>query len=207
MASPANPATTTVSVFTRHAPDCPKKADRNWRRCKCRKHLYIFENGHDRTVSAKTRSWEQAETFAQAERDRRSPVNQLLLEIGAGEAKKKALLKSTSITVSDAVDRWLLSLAKRTNETATVRNRAAWRIKVWAKDQGMETVREITPDALDLWRGKRSKNAEKRYNRIGQTSSAHFQSRLKSFFVWCMGTGQIARDPAVLLQPIPLSKA
>ena len=175
-----------MTVFTRHTADCPKAADRYWKRCNCRKSLYIYEGGKVSNISARTRSWEQAERFAQTERDKRDPVKVRLREIEAEEAQKKAFLKATSITVPDAVDRWLLSLTKESTKTDIVRNRVAWRIKAWAEDQGIETVREITPDALDLWRGKWARDAEERYNRIGQTTSAHFQSRLKGFFVWCL---------------------
>lgn len=206
MASENNPATTTVTVFTRHNDDCPKAADRFWKRCKCRKSLYIYEAGKVTNISARTRSWEQAEKVAQAERDKRDPVRVRLQEIEAEEARKRAEVTANSITVPDAVDRWLKSLPKESNKTEVVRARAAWRIKAWAEDQGIETVREITPDVLDFWRGKWAKNAEKRYNRLGQTSSAHFQSRLKAFFIWSLGIGQIDRNPAVLLKPIPLSK-
>ena len=197
--------TTTITVFARHSADCPK-TDPQWKRCDCRKSLYIYEGGKVTYRSANTRSWEQAEKVAQAERDKRDPVKVRLQEIDAEEAKKKALLKSTSITVTDAVDRWLLSLSKESTKTDVVRKRAAWRIKAWAKDQGIETVREITPDALDLWRGKWAKDAEMRYNRIGQTTSAHFQSRLKSFFVWSLATRQITFDPSALLKPRALSQ-
>src|ERR1035437_3879031 len=62
-------ATCTITVFTRHAPDCPKKDDRYWKRCKCRKTLYVYENGHDSILSARTRAWEQAERLAKAERE------------------------------------------------------------------------------------------------------------------------------------------
>ena len=207
MANRINPETPTVTVFTRHSAECPKAADRSWKRCNCRKSVYIYEGGKVKNISAKTRSWAQAEKFAQVERDKRDPATVRLREIEEEEAKRVAALRASSITVADAVDRWLLSLTKESKKTDVIRARAAWRIKAWAEDQGIETVREITPDALDLWRGKWAKDAEKRYNRIGQTTAAHFQSRLKGFFVWCLGTGQINRDPAVLLKPIPLNKA
>jgi hypothetical protein len=203
------PSTTTITVITRHGTykgvECPQ-TDPAYKRCKCRKSLYIYEGGKVTYRSAKTRSWEQAEKVAQAERDKRDPVKVRLQEINAAEAKRKALLKSSSITITDAVDRWLLSLSKESKKTDVVRKRAGWRIKAWAEDQGIETVREITPDALDLWHGKWVKDAEMRYNRLGQTSSAHFQSRLKSFFVWCLATRQITFDPSALLKPIALSK-
>jgi integrase len=198
---------TTISVFTRHSPDCPKASDRTWRRCKCRKALYIYEDGHDHIVSAKTRSWEQAETLAQAERDRRDPVKRRLIEIEAADAEKAALAASKTLSVADATDRWLKSLTRETHETEVIRGKAARRIKEWAADMGIANVSDITPDALDLWRGTWAPDAEKAYSRIGQTSASHFQGRLKSFCRWCVGTGNLKRDPAALLKPIRLNNA
>jgi site-specific recombinase XerD len=48
----------TVDVFVRHATDCSHKDDRYWKRCKCRKWLYI--TGSRKPISAKTRSWDEA---------------------------------------------------------------------------------------------------------------------------------------------------
>src|SRR6516164_3791617 len=48
----------TVDVFVRHATDCSHKEDRYWKRCKCRKWLYI--TGSRKPISAKTRSWDEA---------------------------------------------------------------------------------------------------------------------------------------------------
>src|ERR1035437_5383678 len=63
------PATFTVSVFTRHSPKCPHRDDPLHRTCKCRKSLYLYENGKDSYKSAKTRSWKEAEKQADYERD------------------------------------------------------------------------------------------------------------------------------------------
>jgi hypothetical protein len=64
----------TITVFTRHSGDCPKRRYPHWKRCQCRKSLYIREHGKTAYVSAKTRSWEQAERVAASERDKRDPV-------------------------------------------------------------------------------------------------------------------------------------
>src|SRR5450631_2997984 len=55
-----------LSVYTRHHPDCAKKDDSNYRRCRCPKWLdgtLPGRSGRFR-VSAKTKSWEQAELLA-----------------------------------------------------------------------------------------------------------------------------------------------
>ena len=55
-----------LSVYTRHHPDCAKKDDSAYRRCRCPKWLdgtLPGRSGRFR-VSAKTKSWEQAELVA-----------------------------------------------------------------------------------------------------------------------------------------------
>jgi hypothetical protein len=65
--APVSPiSTSTISVFARHSADCPQRENPQWRRCKCRKSLYIYERGKVSYKSAKTRSWKQAEKFPQA---------------------------------------------------------------------------------------------------------------------------------------------
>ena len=44
----------TVNVFTRHSKGCPHRDDIYWRDCHCRKGIYIYHDGHDRRISAKT---------------------------------------------------------------------------------------------------------------------------------------------------------
>jgi integrase len=195
--------TTVITVYTRHTPECPKRTDRYWKRCKCRKALYICEGGKDRRVSAKTRSWEQAERLAQTERERRDPVKRKLQEIEKQEAQKISLRKEKNITVSEAADRWYSSQKFKTNETSAIYDRAARRIQAWAEDQVIEYVRDVSVDSLDEWRGLWGKDAEKTYNRIGQTSQSHFQGYLKRFFRWCVRTGFLTSDPAMSLEAIP----
>jgi adenylate kinase family enzyme len=112
--------TAVITACTRHTPECPKRADRYWKRCKCRKALYFCEGGKDRRVSARTRSWEQAERLAQTERERREPVKRKLQEIEKQEAQKISLRKEKNITVSAVADRWYSSQKFKTNETSAI---------------------------------------------------------------------------------------
>jgi hypothetical protein len=48
-----------VTVFTWHAARCPHKNNRYYKRCNCRKWLYV--EGSRKPFSAKTRSWAEAE--------------------------------------------------------------------------------------------------------------------------------------------------
>ena len=198
-----SPASLTVTVFTRHAPDCPKKADRYWKRCGCRKALYVYADGKPTVVSAKTRSWEQAERLAQAERDARDPAKVKLLEIERVKAEETAAEKAKNITVGDACERWLASQKFRSGETATIHRRVASRINACAGFEGIVSVKGITPDKLDEWRGRWGSQAEREFDRIGQTSQSAFQGYLKAFCRWCEEMGFVEKAPATFLRGIP----
>ena len=55
-------------IFVRHSTDCPHESEQFYRRCKCRKWIYV--TGTRQRISAKTRSWEQAERELQKVRER-----------------------------------------------------------------------------------------------------------------------------------------
>jgi hypothetical protein len=125
-------------------------------------------------MSARTRSWEQAERLARAERDLRDPVQIELRRIKEQEAAKIAAEKAQNITLAAACDWWIAGQKFKSNKIATIYRRAAWRIKAWAQDQGIENLRDVTPDLLDEWRGLWATDAERKYDRIGQSSQSEF---------------------------------
>jgi hypothetical protein len=189
MTNQPQPAIVTISVVVRHSPDCPKKHPKyDWysRKCNCRKALYIFENGQNRTVSAKTRTWEDAEKFALAERNRRDPVKQRLREIEEQEAHKATLQQTQDTTILDATERWVLSQRPKTTETAKIYERAARSIRDGAADRGIERLSGITANELNQCRGTWSPNSEKEYSRMDRTTQSHFQGRLKQLCRWGM---------------------
>jgi site-specific recombinase XerD len=160
----------------------------------------------DQRITANTRSWEQAERAAQAERDGRDPVKKKLQEIEDHEVQKADLRRTKNITVAVATDRWIAAQKIDSAETAAIYNTAARRINTWAADQDIEYLADITADMLDEWRGLWGKEAEKRYNQIGPTSQSHFQGYLKRFFRYCARTGFISINPSLDLRSIAKSK-
>jgi hypothetical protein len=100
------PKTQTVSVYTRHSADCSKKGEPQWRRCRCAKYLYLLRDGKNKTVSAKTRSWDKAEQQAQEIRESWDPVKQKLRELD----QLKQTQEVGEVTISYALDRWLISV-------------------------------------------------------------------------------------------------
>jgi hypothetical protein len=169
MDNPAStPNTFTVTVFTRHKDDCPRKGDPQWKRCKCRKSLYLYEDGHKSYVSAKTRSWEQAEKLAQAERDRRDPVKvelQKIAELKAKDEEAAAIREVNQITIEDALDRWTRSRKEMSDGTAAAYRVVVRKIKDWATLKGLKYLKEVTPALLDEWRGLWSMVADRKDDR------------------------------------------
>jgi len=91
------PATRTIKVIVRHSADCPdKRKGTEWRRCHCPKSLFVYEgggSGKNRRISCKTRSWEQAEKFAQAYLDSFDSEKQELKRLRAEKQRKQVLLE------------------------------------------------------------------------------------------------------------------
>jgi site-specific recombinase XerD len=54
-------ATAVITIFVRHTPDCKYRGDEFEKRCRCRKHLRWSSERKQHRVSAKTRSWAEAE--------------------------------------------------------------------------------------------------------------------------------------------------
>ena len=134
---------TTVAAFTRQELGCPKRDDRNWKRCGCGKYLYIYEGGRARTLSARTRAWEKAEKLAAVERARGEPANIELQAIKEREAQQATLLAELAAaeqekhtTVATAIDARLASLKDKTPRTLDTYKRGGRRINTWAEDQG-----------------------------------------------------------------------
>jgi integrase len=199
-------ATCTITVFTRHAPDCPKKDDRYWKRCKCRKALYVYENGHDSILSARTRAWEQAERLAKAEREKRDPAERELRRIKDRDAEQEAAKTAKKITVADALERWANN--RKSKNPGTSRVHATFRKKVlsWAARVNIEYLNDISPEILDNWRGQWSTAAPEKYDRMSDTTQSHFQTRLKGFFEWATQIRLIDMDPSAPLRHIAPSK-
>ena len=97
-------STLTISVFTRHSSQCPQCGNPRWKRCKCRKSVYIYEAGKVSYKSAKTRSWEQAERIAQAERDARDPVKIERKKIAAAEEAERKIEEAQQVSLEVALD-------------------------------------------------------------------------------------------------------
>jgi site-specific recombinase XerD len=192
-------ASFTITVFTRHSEECPKAGNPQWKRCKCRKSLYIREGGQTTYVSAKTRSWEQAERLAQTERDKRDPVKAELQKIAESEAAKDALRLKP---LGEALEQWLDGM-KRPGETSVNAYRSTThKITRWARGAGVISVSDVTPALLDEWRASWSPDAEDRENRLALTTQAALLTRIKAFFRWATAMEFTKRNPTLILKAI-----
>src|SRR5438105_9195145 len=106
----------TYTVISRHSATCPHKdKGREYVQCGCRKHIAVYDprvkdpKKRQDLIPAKTRSWTDAESIAQAHRDTHNPDKRARAE---AEAKLKAKLseeESMTVTIEQAVARFLAS--------------------------------------------------------------------------------------------------
>jgi len=198
------PGTFTVIVFTRHSPDFPRKDDRYWRRCNCRKYLYIYiyEDGRDRTVSAKTRSWERAERLAQEERAKHDPDTLALRKSARNQVPKETPEEADAITVEEAPRLWVVGFKLQSLSTAKTYRTVVRKISNWAAGQSITLLQDVTPAQLDRWRAEWSLEASRMDDRMGPTTQSQFLTHLKSFFRWAYEVEHIGRNPAKALKSI-----
>jgi integrase len=212
----ATPVTTTtsVSVFTRHSFDClerkPKETDEQytnrtaptWKRCQCRKHIYIYEAGRVTYRSAKTRSWEQAEKFAASLRDAKDPVKIELARIKAEEEAKKKKEAAKDSSIEDALDQWIahLKLKSYANRSAYATFRRV--VLEWATSKKFKNLSDVTPDSLDAWIGGWSPEAKEEENRLKANTQKFRVAKIRAFFLWCYKLHKVATDPAAAIRNI-----
>lgn len=185
----------TITVFTRHSGDCPKRHDPHWRRCQCRKSLYIREHGKTAYVSAKTRSWEQAERFAAQEREKRDPVKIELKKIAD-------LRKPLRTTMEDALKQWIDGMKGPADTSIAAYRSTSRRIQRWADTAGVIYVNDVTPAQLDAWRASWKPDSEVEDNCLALTTQATLLIRVKTFFNWATAMEYTLRNPTLLLRPI-----
>ena len=192
----------TITVFARHTEKCPNRANPQWKRCKCRKSLYIREGGKTRYVSAQTRSWEEAERVAQAERDKRDPVKIKLQKIAEDEAARDAARQAKLKPLGESLEQWLSGMKGPRDTSLEAYRSTVRRINRWAASKGLVNVSDVTPDLLDAWRSSWAENAKDDENRLALTTQAALLTRVKSFFRWATAIGYLDRNPASLLKAI-----
>ncbi|HEX5430697.1 MAG TPA: tyrosine-type recombinase/integrase [Bryobacteraceae bacterium] len=171
-----------LSVYTRHHPDCAKKDDSNYRRCRCPKWLdgtLPGRTGRFR-VSAKTKSWEQAELLA------RKYENSAL----SGEELKPAKMP----TVKEAVAVFLADAEARGLAPATLQKLHsifAVQLVAFAEESGVTFLREFNSRNLTEWRQTWKKEKE-------LARKKKFE-RVIGFFWYCVRQGWLRENPTATM--------
>jgi integrase/recombinase XerD len=132
------PGAPVITIFVRHGADCKYRGDEFCKRCSCPKHLRWSQDRKQHRVSAKTRSW------AEAEERKRTIEDQL-----AGRAPEVTPEESTR-TVQDAVDIFLKD-KKVQGVTASVTGkytRELARLREYCEANRVFTVQGITRELL-----------------------------------------------------------
>ncbi|MGA2167904.1 MAG: site-specific integrase [Terracidiphilus sp.] len=206
MANSESSTTTTITVYTRHSAACAKQTDPQWRNCKCRKYLYVYENGVARRVSAKTRVWGTAEKLAKAELAKRDPAERALQAIKDRDAAREAARNKDRVTIAAALAQWLKSRPKGPASTHTTHLLFAEKVQRWATAKKLEYLDEITKRMLAEWHGEWKPEAKRPDDRMAPTTASHFNTRLKGFFAWAVDVADlIETNPAKALPSIQAS--
>lgn len=171
-----------LSVYTRHHPDCAKKDDSTYRRCRCPKWLdgtLPGRSGRFR-VSAKTKSWEKAELVA------RKYENSALI----GEELKPAKMP----TVKEAVGVFLADAEARGLAPATLQKlRGIFQVQLvgFAEESGITFLREFNSRNLTEWR--------QTWKREKELARKKKFERVIGFFWYCVRQGWLRENPTATM--------
>ena len=197
------PTTYTAHVIVRHGATCKDKArGSDWRKCKCRKSLLVYDgggSGGNRYISAKTRSWEKAEEEKQKWLDRFDPEKQELKRLRDEKERKQ-------VRIEDAVALYLADMAARLGDNGTCAMarsllgdvdpttkavRSDGHLFRWLatlpREQRPAYIAEITPAHLTAWRASW---------KFGDLTAANRWGMVKGFLSFCESQGWIADNPA-----------
>jgi len=213
-AAPAAPITRTVTVTTRHSADCADKdKGSNWSRCRCRKALLIYEgegSGTNRRVSAKTRSWAEAEKRAQEWRDKWDPTKQELKRLRAAKESKQVRVEAAvALYISDMATRlgdngtcaMARSLLGNVDPT-TYDVKRGGRLFDWLDTipgpARPQYIADFTPAHLTAWRSS--------WHFGSDLTGANRWSMVKGFFHFCEAQGWISDNPARKLKRMTVER-
>lgn len=171
-----------VQPYVRHSQTCQKKKDRYWKRCRCPKWLWVSGDGKQRRVSAKTRSWERAETIARDMLSGSKQVPQGRVQFAV--AIKQYIRDKSAQNVSQPYLQHLEALLER-------------QLLPWCQSEGILYIDQLTLPRVEAYR---STWGSVNYGRAWQ------QGKLKEFFKYCIKHQWAAENPFALLSPVRVRK-
>jgi Site-specific recombinase XerD len=183
----------TVKVYTRHTRTCPKRDRSNWARCNCVKWLYIYRDGKDKSISAKTRSWERAEQKAREIRDSLDPIKQLQLRL---EAKTDG--RGSEVELAVGIEQFIAEVARlnRAEATCAKYKLTLGRLSSWcgAQEVPVSFLSELDVATVRRWI----------HSWTGAPTTLHNQhQRVIAFFNFCIEQGWLKENPAKKIKKVP----
>jgi len=161
-----------ITVYKRHSNDCAHKADRAYRRCTCRMMLEWSDGGERVRVSAKTRSWTEAEQRARAKMQEAHART-------IGEQPKA----TEPVSLDRAIEMFTAKKSGKHKETRRKYEHTLDRLKAWAIRNGRHYLADITESDLEKYQA--SWTLKKNYAKRNE------QERLRTFFRYCCASAEI----------------
>jgi len=166
-----------LNVYTRHSQDCEHDGDMNWRRCRCPKWLRgVLPNGRTLRMTAKTRSWEQAEKFARKLEEENDPLRAEQTPRGP-----QTIHEAVQLFLDDQRARGLEVSSQKKYRTV-IKNQ----LQVWMEGHKITHLDQIMPADLTRFRAG-WKN--------GETTIHRKHEMLMCFFAFCVRNGCIRTNP------------
>jgi integrase len=193
-----------LCVYTRHAADCAKAKDKDWRRCRCPKWISGTHGGELVRKSAKTRSWEKAAAYRRHLEGTSDPTSvqtdESLRISDRAPAERHRDQKKARVTIETAVDAYLRDARSRELEFSTLSKLEGIFRKqflTWCTSEGYKFLDEVDLDALLLFRDTWID---------GPLAKRKKQERLIGFFWACVRRGYITENPTFGLGKIKVDQ-
>jgi integrase len=170
-----------LSPYTRHYPPC-KQTEISYRRCRCPKWIQgTLPDGRYLRKTAKTRSWEKAETLCRRLEDESDP--------NKPEARPRA-------KIVDAIQTFRKDEESRSLTSGTLKKSRYFfetQLKEWAHEEGLVYLDQLTPAVLTKFRSG--------WGNAAQTTRRKHE-RLIAFLWFCVRMDWITKNPAILLKRV-----
>lgn len=174
-----------VILYKRHRPTCEHKAEKNFKRCKCSVWLEYNVNGVQTRKSAKTPFWEVATQKARA-------IEEQYLDAELGRAP----LPGDPKTVDEAITLFLENKrGEDLSENTLYKHKLTLdRLQAFCNAEHILMIKDVTLAHLTTWRAA--------WTFDSPLAKRNNQSRVKSFFKYCLNAGVIPVNPAARLSTI-----
>ncbi len=170
-----------LSPYTRHYPPC-KQTEISYRRCRCPKWIQgTLPDGRYLRKTAKTRSWEKAETLCRRLEDESDP--------NKPEARPRA-------KIVEAIQTFRKDEESRSLTAGTLKKSRYFfetQLTEWAHEEGLVYLDQLTPAVLTKFRAG--------WGNAAQTTQRKHE-RLIAFLWFCVRMDWITKNPAILLKRV-----